>query len=293
MTGKCGGCGLEVDLTTSGKIVRHEGNCEHYLGRSDGGRSIWACSGTGYPPVKVHCPVCSHTDVKKNAKGRTEPHFDPATSLLCDGTEKEAATEVISQDKSVTRTTYRRSVITARPAYRPKIIARITDPLTGDVTVTVPEEKELCKLGTKPKANCVACGDMVYMTVTGRDRKDPPKSYEDWRDEHDRFGLPWAKERMLDHMKDKHLGVLDAKWKPLPVSSDEPPAPVPVSSMTLSQIFGVPAVPFLLGTVAFFIISLTSNSLAAEIGYMAGSVLYFIFSGLIIWSNVAKFRRQT
>jgi hypothetical protein len=89
----------------------------------------------------------------------------------------------------------------------------IPEPVLPPVPPPEPE-KELCQGGTFAKEGCVACTDTLYMTITGRDGQYPPDNYERWRSDHIRYGLPWAKERMLDFMKNQHLGVLDKNWKP-------------------------------------------------------------------------------
>lgn len=89
-----------------------------------------------------------------------------------------------------------------------------------------PVSPELCLGGTEVEPGCKQCGDVLYMTVTGREGQTPPYTYEAWRLDHDKTGLPWAKERMLDHMTAVHMGVLAEDWKPLATTEDTPPKPV-------------------------------------------------------------------
>lgn len=238
MKGICLGCGEEhelVDYMGSIVIGTHTGNYANDR----------ICSGAYCPSRLYECPVCGEHLLRRGA------HFKKTSGLLCDGvavkydssvTEsiKESVRDYVRNLASEGTRTYPTSfALIPGSAVRPKKTQRTTAPdgtVTGIVQEPCPypgctashpekEELELCKGGPHPAAGCKICGDKLYMTVTGREGECPPVSYDSWRLEHDKTGLPWAKDRMLDHMKEWHNGVLDENWKPLPVTED-PQLPV-------------------------------------------------------------------
>lgn len=91
-----------------------------------------------------------------------------------------------------------------------------------EADVKPPEKQvELCFGGTEPKAGCKDCGDIMYMRTTGQDERYLAHTYEWWRRQHIDYGTDWAKERMLDYIRDEHQGVLDPKW----TGDDKPAVP--------------------------------------------------------------------
>ena len=95
---------------------------------------------------------------------------------------------------------------------------------------------ELCHGGTLARDGCKDCGDRLYMAATGREGEKPPASYETWRFEHTKTGVAWAKERMLDHMQDRHVGVLDEGWQePSGELTKEAELPRRLGDLTISE----------------------------------------------------------
>ena len=113
--------------------------------------------------------------------------------------------------------------------------------------------EELCQGGTKPKADCKKCGDRLYAQITGFGGI-LPASYEGWREEHTRTGLPWAKERMLDHIQWWHYGVLNPYWKPMPVTKDSSPKRAMKYSIDIRGIFVMTILIAFLAIVAWAIV---------------------------------------
>ena len=141
-------------------------------------------------------------------------------------------------------------------------IQMLTD-MSADVTadIIVPEPDitterqpwEMCKGGPKPRTGCVACGDMMYMASTERPRRESPDSHGEWQAEYERYGIPWAKERMESYVTLAHSSVLDPGWKPRPVISTAPIAPrIPVISR-FGIVMGLISAMFMVLSVVLFI----------------------------------------
>ncbi len=112
---------------------------------------------------------------------------------------------------------------------------------------------ELCRGGTTAQAGCARCGDMIYMAATGRDGQRAPSTFEAWRDDHTLYGVPWAKERMLDYLASHHVGILDDGWEAPPGDAELAQQPAHVAKLRLPSVLaGVPAVLAMMASTAYF-----------------------------------------
>lgn len=280
-TGICSICYGEYPLLTGSGCIK-----EHYIAsrRKYAGSGMYVddqlCYGSGRKPLWSKCLRCGNNSIAPD-----KAHFNPDTGLLCRPVEAGDVTgELVKSVQKLQKTwdsALKKTLSTPPPhllepgpgAYRPKGQARSPADrvISTELGPVVIPEDELCQGGRKPKTGCKDCGDQLYMTVTGRDGQKPPVLYEGWRNDHDRTGLPWARERMLDHMRPEHNGVLDEGWKPLPVRSDDPPVTAarnqPVYADAVCTLFAIGAVAWLV-----------AGMVTAERGYFFAAGLWAILS---------------
>jgi hypothetical protein len=128
----------------------------------------------------------------------------------------------------------------------PRRVARKAPKKMEADTKPAPGWIEMCRGGDTPVTGCKNCGVVMFMRTTGQNEHLITHTYEWWRNQHIKYGTDWAKERMLDYIRDEHQGVLDPEWtgeeKPLPWERKEPvkvPSAVPVLSLVWIALAGV------------------------------------------------------
>lgn len=233
--GICPGCRTEQDVTSAGLIGPHSARM-----------SIYPCPGARSKPrdgkAWLLCPRCQR-QIETSGSARVVPkHFRLPGGRLCEGSLADLGSSketVVVDDATIQR-------IADDMAKKMRAAAMMVPPMMGGgaggtsysnrlvqsprravrktaaeaEADTKPAVTEACRGGDEPAAGCKDCGDVMFMRTTGQDENLITHSYEWWRKQHIAHGTDWAKERMLDFMRDEHQGVLDPEWtgeeKPLP-----------------------------------------------------------------------------
>ncbi len=302
----CQECGLRYTATASGTTPRHDLIDFGVYG----GYSI--CKGSYLPPV-CSCSQCGKR-LPPGEGGRFRHHFADGTGaiLMCSGSDERllpaanaqtAAEDLVKRIASVFSVPswqMPQNVISPVPldrvrgagrSHRPRhdLIPVPEEPVAlAEPVLPVPvQETELCKGGTEARVGCIRCGDRIYMTATGRDGQTAPASFEDWRDDHTKYGVPWAKERMLEYLKDYHVGILDEAWKPPVVDVADPAATVHRKKLPLNQMLPTSVAAIAGGTY------LAGWIITGKLEYFLITAIFMIFVTMGVVRMIEKSRENS